>query len=512
MLSGRAGHWRELFRRYLFSRPAEPRAACSARPRSRSPRLARVAVGWAGGGGGEAGGGGAGRADERCRLRAAAPGVAVRAGAARRGPRRSPTRCCGRAPRPGPTRRAPAICRAARRGTTCTPRRCGSARPRTSSATLTCTAASEWRSTRRCWAPRCSRSARPAPARRGTSCGRSSSRSACRRSPGTAAVVAVGAAGADLGPAEAFDVVITIGDPASPYDLDLYGGAADADEAAGLLAVAVLDGFEGEQADPRRAATALAQLLGPYRAAHGRFPAVTELRELLDGSPAAVAGLRERLDERGGARLGARTRRQEPAVGPPGGHRRAARRPDRAARPARLRRLLRRHRAHPAVRPHSLEHPLRVRIDLPERGHAEAARILSRLLLAQFAAAATARKDRSLFACLVLDDATHAVTVETVRALQRLRSAHAGAVLTLRGLDDVPEVLRGRAAGCGRLPDRVVGHLDVGRQAVRGGVGHRVGRGGGRDPHPGPVRRPGPALHAGRAAGSSPARRRPRSR
>ncbi len=264
---------------------------------------------------------------------------------------------------------------------------------------------------------------------------------------GTAAVVVVGASGADLGPAEAFDVVISIGDPTSAYDLDLYGGAADADEAAGLLAAAVLDGFEGDQADPRRAATALAQLLGPFRAARGRFPSVTELRELLDGSPTAIAALRETLDEAGEPgwvrELEARTR-QSGRPGDIGGLL-----ADRIAlldRPAFAGFFDVTGRTRPFTL-NSLEHPLRVRVDLPERGHTEASRILTRLLLAQFTAAATVRKDRSLFACLVLDDATHAITGETVRALQRLRSAHAGAVLTLRGLDDVPEALRGAVLG-----------------------------------------------------------------
>jgi hypothetical protein len=264
---------------------------------------------------------------------------------------------------------------------------------------------------------------------------------------GSAAVVAVGAAGADLGPAEAFDVVIALGDPGSPYDLDLYGGAADADEAAELLAAAALDGFEGDHADPRRASTTLAQVLGPFRAARGRFPSVTELRELLDGHPAAVAALRAALDEAGEPgwvrELDARTRQSE-RPGDIGGLL-----ADRIAlldRPAFAGFFDVTGRTRPFVLD-SLEHPLRVRIDLPERGHAEASRMLVRLILAQFTGAATARKDRSLFACLVLDDATHAVTGQTVRALQRLRSAHAGALLTLRGLDDVPEALRGAVLG-----------------------------------------------------------------
>ncbi|MGW2714631.1 ATP-binding protein, partial [Streptomyces sp. NPDC001356] len=52
---------------------------------------------------------------------------------------------------------------------------------------------------------------------------------------------------------------------------------------------------------------------------------------------------------------------------------------------------------------------------------------------------------------LLLDDASGVVTPEAVRGIQRLRSANAGAVLTLRTLDDVPRPLRGPllgATGC----------------------------------------------------------------
>ncbi|WP_405942294.1 ATP-binding protein [Streptomyces sp. NBC_00207] len=259
---------------------------------------------------------------------------------------------------------------------------------------------------------------------------------------GQAAVVAVGAAGTQLGPDDAYDVVVRIGDPASVYDLDLYGGATDPDEAATLLAEAFVGDVPGM--DVRRAATALAQLLGPFRAAYGRFPAVPELRELLDQVPAAFEALRRDLGPVGGGQqamlreLDARTR-QHGAHGDPG--------PALADRVALLDR--------PAFagffdttgqgRPFSLralEHPLRVRVDLPERGHADASRILARLLLAQFNASVAARSDRSLFAFLALDDASRTLTAETVRGVQRLRSAHAGVLLTLRTLDDVPEALR----------------------------------------------------------------------
>ncbi|WP_411101638.1 ATP/GTP-binding protein [Streptomyces sp. cmx-4-9] len=257
---------------------------------------------------------------------------------------------------------------------------------------------------------------------------------------GQAAVVAVGAAGAPLGPDAAYDVVVRVGDPASVYDLDLYGGATDPDEAATLLAEAFVGDVPG--LDVRRAATALAQLLGPFRTAYGRFPAVPELRELLDQVPPALAALRSALEDAGQLpmlrELDARER-QHGAPADPG--------PALADRVALLDR--------PAFagffdttgqgRPFSLralEHPIRVRIDLPERGHADASRMLARLLLAQFNAAAAARTDRSLFALLALDDASHTLTPETVRGVQRLRSANAGVLLTLRTLDDVPEALR----------------------------------------------------------------------
>ncbi|MFD8893092.1 ATP-binding protein [Streptomyces sp. NPDC059566] len=255
---------------------------------------------------------------------------------------------------------------------------------------------------------------------------------------GQAAVVAVGAAGAQLGPDAAFDVVVRVGDTASVYDLDLYGGATDPDEAATLLAEAFVGDVPG--IDVRRAATALAQLLGPFRAAHERFPAVPELRELLDGIPTALDALRRDLAGQHAMlrELDARAR-QHGAPADPG--------PALADRVALLDR--------PAFagffdttgqgRPFSLralEHPIRVRVDLPERGHADASRMLARLLLAQFNAAAAARTDRSLFAFLALDDASHTLTAGTVRGVQRLRSAHAGVLLTLRTLDDVPEELR----------------------------------------------------------------------
>ncbi|MFG3657832.1 ATP-binding protein [Streptomyces sp. NPDC047706] len=266
---------------------------------------------------------------------------------------------------------------------------------------------------------------------------------------GRAAVVVVGAAGAGLGPAGAYDVVVRVGNPDSVHDLDLYGGTTDPDEAAAVLAEALA----GDLADPhpgsdsRRSTTVLGQLLGPFRAVHGRFPSVPELRRLLDGAPGPMSELRTALQGAGQDSLLRELDARERQMGHPGDV--AAVLADRVA-------LLDR----PAFagffdtsgqsRPFSLkalDHPVRVRIDLPERGHADASRILARLVLAQFTASVAVREDRSLFACLVLDDATGVVTPEAVRGIQRLRSAHAGAVLTLRTLDDVPRPLRGPLLG-----------------------------------------------------------------
>ncbi|KUO15138.1 ATP-binding protein [Streptomyces dysideae] len=270
---------------------------------------------------------------------------------------------------------------------------------------------------------------------------------------GRAAVVVVGAAGAGLGAADSYDVVVRIGNPESVYDLDLYGGTTDPDEAAAVLAEALV----GDLADPhpgsdsRRSTTVLAQLLGPFRAVHGRFPSVPELRQLLDGAPGELGALRTALEGSGQESLLRELDARERQLGHPGDV--AGVLADRVA-------LLDR----PAFagffdtsgqsRPFSLkalDHPVRVRIDLPQRGHAEASRMLARLVLAQFTASVAVREDRSLFACLVLDDATGVVTPEAVRGIQRLRSGNAGTVLTLRSLDDVPRPLRGPllgATGC----------------------------------------------------------------
>ncbi|MEZ3181386.1 ATP/GTP-binding protein [Streptomyces pimonensis] len=266
---------------------------------------------------------------------------------------------------------------------------------------------------------------------------------------GRCAVVAVSAAGSTLGADDAFDVIVRIGDPASVHDLDPYAESDDPDEAAAVLAEALAGDLE--TAGTQSAATALAQVLGPFRTVHGRFPTLPELRGLLEGDEGALTRLREALaasgDEVMRRELDARARQ----TGAPGDTGRVL--ADRLA-------LLSR----PVFagffggggpsRPFSLRaiahHPLRVRIDLPERGHEEAGRLITRLVLAQFHAVVR-EGGRAHFACLVLDDATGTVTAGSVRRIQRLRSQNAGVLLALRTVADVPEALHGPlygAVGC----------------------------------------------------------------
>ncbi|MFF3452339.1 ATP/GTP-binding protein [Streptomyces sp. NPDC002667] len=264
------------------------------------------------------------------------------------------------------------------------------------------------------------------------------------------AVVVVAAAGTPLGPEASYDVVVGLGDPGSVHDLDLYADSDDPDEAAAFLAEGLVGSVDG--VDVRRAATALAQLLGPYRTVHGTFPTIPVLRELLDGVPALLEPLRQELSAGGHpAMLRELEARLRQSGGPndPG--------PVLADRLALLDRPVFADffGSGTGARPFSLRavahHPLRVRVDLPERGYEEASQLITRLLLAQFAAVVRGGDRRGHFACLVLDDATGALTAETVRRVQGLRAHNAGVVLALRSIGDIPEALHGPlygAVGC----------------------------------------------------------------
>ncbi|WTT43025.1 ATP/GTP-binding protein [Streptomyces zaomyceticus] len=259
---------------------------------------------------------------------------------------------------------------------------------------------------------------------------------------GTCAVVAVGAASAPLGADEAYDVVVRLGDPASRHDLDLYAGATDPDEAAAFLAEGLVGDLEG--VETRRAATVLAQLIGPYRTAYGHFPTVPVLRELLEARSDTLRALLDLLpaDSAQAMRreLDSRIRQVGTAtdLGPVLADRLAA-----LDRPV----FAEFFGGGRDTRSFSLaavaQHPMRVRISLPEGGHEEAARLLNRLLLAQFQSVTRDRSGRGHLAFLVLDDAASALTPGTVRALQRLRPQKAAVVLALRTLAEVPEALHG---------------------------------------------------------------------
>ncbi|MEZ0070102.1 hypothetical protein ABIA32_006154 [Streptacidiphilus sp. MAP12-20] len=262
---------------------------------------------------------------------------------------------------------------------------------------------------------------------------------------GTTVVTVIGAADADLGPASWYDVVVAPGDPSSAYGLDLFGGARQLDEAAARLADALLPDELALRADSAR--LALQQIVGPFQAAHGRPPGVRELVLLLRGDEQAWYGLLKAVRESGSLdrhqhELAQRERMHGHADDP------GALLADRLAlldRPV----FARCFNASagdaeplPLFALRALDHPLRVRIALPDHSYPEAARILARLAVGQFLHAAASRRDRSLFAGLVVDDASAAVDSHTVRALQRLRAANAGAVLGLRTLVDLPEQLR----------------------------------------------------------------------
>ncbi|MFF2999345.1 ATP/GTP-binding protein [Streptomyces sp. NPDC057950] len=285
------------------------------------------------------------------------------------------------------------------------------------------------------------------------------------------AVVAVAAAGTPVGPDTSYDVVVKLGDPESVHDLDLYADCDDSDEAAALLAEGLVGSVDG--VDVRRAATALAQLLGPYRTLHGTFPTIPVLRELLEGVPAVVEPLRQGLSAGGHPamlrELEARLR-QKGGSNDPG--------PVLADRLALLDRPVFSDffGAGGSARPFSLRavahHPLRVRIDLPERGYEEASQLITRLLLAQFATVVRGGGERGHFACLVLDDATGALTAGTVRRIQGFRAQNAGVVLALRTIGDIPEALHGPlygAVGC-RMAFSGVTTWDGGRFAESWGT------------------------------------------
>lgn len=263
---------------------------------------------------------------------------------------------------------------------------------------------------------------------------------------GQAAVVVVTDRADACAPSGWFDVVLRAGDEGDTA-LDLFGGTEDPDEAA-VIAAEALVGDLGNSlpgGDSRPAATLLAQLIGPWRAVHGRWPDIEELRDLLDGGE-VLDELRATMEAKGLRTRELAAGARQMASGTTTAHHVA----DRVAlldRPA-LAGLISTTAGVSVL--DRLDRPVRVRVDLPDRVHTEAGRIMTRLVLAKYAAAAPRRGGTS-DVCLVLDDATAAITPQSLQSLQRLRSARCGVVLAVRALSDVPEALRGplvSAVGC----------------------------------------------------------------
>ncbi|MCP9211524.1 ATP-binding protein [Streptomyces cucumeris] len=267
----------------------------------------------------------------------------------------------------------------------------------------------------------------------------------------TTTIIAVGTGTEPAVPDDAFDIVIRPGDPRSLHDFDIYGGTDDSQQAATILAEALvgdLPSTTGPMAHAvPRAATALAELLGPFQAAHHRFPHVSELHELLNGSQDAIDSLRNALEAAG----------QD-------SHLRVLDKRGRETDAGEMIRALLRDRvatleplltpctdAPPFLLGAALQEPQRIRIDLPASGFAKASDVTARLVLAQFNTYAATRPDQTAFAFLVLDVAAQAITPGSLRGVQRLRAAHAGVLLTLQLLDDIPESLHVpllEAVGC----------------------------------------------------------------
>ncbi|WP_406287001.1 hypothetical protein [Embleya sp. NBC_00896] len=265
---------------------------------------------------------------------------------------------------------------------------------------------------------------------------------------GTASLVVIDAKGDEFERPGGYDREVIVGDPDSPSGLDLYGGAASPEDAADRLAAAALPPNAIGLADG--ASNVLRQVLAAHVAAHGRYPEVGTLLDLLDGTEAALAALEQAL------RAADRFAEHERAL-------RAMARGDDAARLL-VQRLAVLERPGVAglfgpdrVRfaAGDIHRPLRVRIALNEAAHPEAARLIGRLVLSQFVQAmATPRRERGprkVFACLVADDAGRLVDEYAAKGLQWARNRRAGLVLSVRSLDDLAPALRHTvfaAAGC----------------------------------------------------------------
>jgi hypothetical protein len=193
------------------------------------------------------------------------------------------------------------------------------------------------------------------------------------------------------------------------WGFDLFGGANGPEEAADRLAGAVLppDSAQRDPAVDSAARNALYAVIADFYGERGRYPLLRELIDLvLVHSPVPLLNERLRLLDR----------------------------PqlidlfDGRARKFSMR---------------EIDHPLRVRIALPEGSSPQAARILARLAIAQFVQVVAAPEaNREVFKGLIVDEAGRFVDEYVVQGLQRARAANAGIVLLTQSLSEFPEHLR----------------------------------------------------------------------
>jgi hypothetical protein len=217
-----------------------------------------------------------------------------------------------------------------------------------------------------------------------------------------------------------FDVDIdpTVSSGPQSWGFDLFGGASGPEEAADRLAGAVLppDSAVRDPAVDSAARNALYSIIAGFFEREGRYPRLRELIDLvLAESPVPL--LNERL------RLLDRPQLVDLFDG-------------------RSRKFSMR----------EINHPLRVRIALPEGSSPQAARILARLAIAQFVqVVASPEANRDVFKGLIVDEAGRFVDEYVVQGLQRARAANAGIVLLTQSLSQFPEHLRSAvftATGC----------------------------------------------------------------
>lgn len=217
-----------------------------------------------------------------------------------------------------------------------------------------------------------------------------------------------------------FDVDIDPTAPTGPqsWGFDLFGGASGPEEAADRLAGAVLppDSAVREPAVDSAARNALYTIIAGFHEREGRYPRLRELIDLVLAQ-SRVPLLTERL------RLLDRPQLIDLFDG--------------RSRTFSMR---------------DIDHPLRVRIALPEGSSPQAARILARLAIAQFVQVVAAPEaNRDVFKGLIVDEAGRFVDEYVVQGLQRARAANAGIVLLTQSLSQFPEHLRSAvftATGC----------------------------------------------------------------